>query len=163
MLVHRTTEKKVFWEFDSIIMQSMSHDLLFFCAPTWPSHHMIERNVGCLAPSPCRPNLRRPNLTLTLDLSWGDVTWGDKAMGRHNLTPLKTIYTQRAPTSTCIDYCHKWLQRGGFGRGDCCPHSEANILLKFARCSEARKAYSWVDVTSQKIKYKTKGTFEFLS
>ena len=42
MLVHRTIKKKVFWEFDSIIMQNMSHNLLLFCAPTWPSHHVIE-------------------------------------------------------------------------------------------------------------------------
>ena len=35
MLVYRTIEKKVFWEFDSIMMQNMSHNLLLFCAPTW--------------------------------------------------------------------------------------------------------------------------------
>ena len=45
MLVHRTIEKKVFWEFDSIIMKNMSHNLLLFCAPTWPSHHVIENHL----------------------------------------------------------------------------------------------------------------------
>ena len=40
MLVHRRKEKKVFWEFDSVIMQNMSHHLLLFCAPTWPSYHL---------------------------------------------------------------------------------------------------------------------------
>ena len=45
MLVHRIIEKIVFWEFDSIIMQNMSHDLLLFCALTWPSHHVIENPV----------------------------------------------------------------------------------------------------------------------
>ena len=51
---------------------------------------------GCVAPSPCRPKLRRPNLSLGLGLAricnrlglglglaWGDVNRGDKAMGRH--------------------------------------------------------------------------------
>lgn len=42
MLVHRTIEKKS-WEFDSIIMQNTSHNLLLLCAPTWPSHHVTER------------------------------------------------------------------------------------------------------------------------
>ena len=27
MLEHRTKDKKVFWEFDSIIMQNMSHNI----------------------------------------------------------------------------------------------------------------------------------------
>ena len=45
MLVYRTIEKKVFWEFDSFIMQNMSHDLLLFCAPTWPSRHVIENHL----------------------------------------------------------------------------------------------------------------------
>ena len=45
MLVHRTKEKKVFWEFGSIIMQNMSHNLLLFCAPTWPSYHVIENHL----------------------------------------------------------------------------------------------------------------------
>ena len=42
MLVNRTKEKKVSWEFDSIIMQNRSHNLLLFGAPTWPSYHVIE-------------------------------------------------------------------------------------------------------------------------
>ena len=47
--VHGTKEKKVFWEFDSIaIMQNTSHNLLLFCAPTWPSHHMIETIYICV-------------------------------------------------------------------------------------------------------------------
>ena len=32
MLVHRTKENKFFWEFDSIIIQNMSHNLLLLCA-----------------------------------------------------------------------------------------------------------------------------------
>ena len=45
MLVYRTIEKKVFWQFDSIIMQNMSHNLLLFCAPTWPSRHASENHL----------------------------------------------------------------------------------------------------------------------
>ena len=45
MLVHRTDEEKMFWEFYSIIMQNMSHNLLLFCAPTWPSYHVIENQL----------------------------------------------------------------------------------------------------------------------
>ena len=45
MLVHRTTEKNVYWEFDPIIMQNMSYNLLLICAPTWPSHHVIEKHL----------------------------------------------------------------------------------------------------------------------
>ena len=43
ILVHRTKEKKsLSWEFDSIIMQNRSDNLLLFGAPTWPSYHVIE-------------------------------------------------------------------------------------------------------------------------
>ena len=42
MLVYRTIAKKVFWEFDSIIMQNLSDILPLFCATTWPSHHVSE-------------------------------------------------------------------------------------------------------------------------
>ena len=42
MLVYRTIAKKVFWEFESIIMQSLSNILSLFCKPTWPSHCMSE-------------------------------------------------------------------------------------------------------------------------
>ena len=42
MLVYRTIAKKVFWEFDSIIMQNLSDILPLFCTPTWPSHHVNE-------------------------------------------------------------------------------------------------------------------------
>ena len=45
MLVYRTIEKKVFWEFDSIIMQNMSYNLLLFCTPTWPTSHVIENHL----------------------------------------------------------------------------------------------------------------------
>ena len=45
MFVYRTIEKKVFREFDSIIMQNMSHNLLLFCTQTWPSHHVIENHL----------------------------------------------------------------------------------------------------------------------
>ena len=48
MLVHRTKEKKYFREYYSIIMQNMCHQLLLFCAPTWPSYHMIENHLCCL-------------------------------------------------------------------------------------------------------------------
>ena len=42
MSVYRTIPKKVFWEFDSIIMQNLSDILPLFCTPTWPSHHVSE-------------------------------------------------------------------------------------------------------------------------
>ena len=42
MLVYRTMAKKVFWEFDSIIMQNLSDVLPLFCTPIWPSHHVSE-------------------------------------------------------------------------------------------------------------------------
>ena len=43
MMVYRTIAKKVFWEFDSIIiMQDLSDILPLFCTPTWPSRHMSE-------------------------------------------------------------------------------------------------------------------------
>ena len=42
MLVNRTIVKKIFWEFDSIIMQNLSDILPLFCTPTWPSHHVSE-------------------------------------------------------------------------------------------------------------------------
>ena len=42
MLVYRTIAKKVFWEFDSIIMQNFSDILPLSCTPTWPSHHVTE-------------------------------------------------------------------------------------------------------------------------
>ena len=45
MLVHRAKEKKVFWVFDSIIMQNMRHNLLLFCAATWKSYHMTENHL----------------------------------------------------------------------------------------------------------------------
>ena len=44
-LEHRTKEKKVFWEFDPITMQNMDHNLLLFCATTWPSYHLTENHV----------------------------------------------------------------------------------------------------------------------
>ena len=33
---------KVFWEFESIIMQNLSDILPLFGTPTWPSHHVNE-------------------------------------------------------------------------------------------------------------------------
>ena len=39
MSVYRTIAKKVFREFGSIIMQTLSDILLLFCTPTSPSHH----------------------------------------------------------------------------------------------------------------------------
>ena len=44
MLVYGTIAKKVFWEFDSIIMQNVSDILPLFCTPTWPSHHVSENH-----------------------------------------------------------------------------------------------------------------------
>ena len=54
-----------------------------------------QRVSGCVAPSPCRPKLHRPNLSLGLALGLARIRnrlglglglgWGDKAMGRHNL------------------------------------------------------------------------------
>ena len=55
MLVHRTKEKKVFWEFDAITMQNKDPNLLLFCATTWPSYRVTENhllhNEGQLSPS----------------------------------------------------------------------------------------------------------------
>ena len=45
MLVHRTKEKKIFWQFDSIIMQNKSHNLLLFYSSTRPSYHVIENHL----------------------------------------------------------------------------------------------------------------------
>ena len=42
MLVYRTKAKKVFWEFDSLIMQNLSDILPLFCTLTWPSHHLNQ-------------------------------------------------------------------------------------------------------------------------
>ena len=39
---YRTIAKKVFSEFDSIIMQNLSDILPLFCTPTWSSHHVGE-------------------------------------------------------------------------------------------------------------------------
>ena len=40
--MYRTITKKIFWEFDSIIMQNLSDILPLFCTPTWPSYHVSE-------------------------------------------------------------------------------------------------------------------------
>ena len=48
VLVHRTKEKKVFWEFDFVTMQNTSHNLLLFSAPTWPSYQVIEYHLFTL-------------------------------------------------------------------------------------------------------------------
>ena len=37
--------RKKSWELDSIIMQNMGHNLLLFCARTWPSYHVIEDHL----------------------------------------------------------------------------------------------------------------------
>ena len=42
MLVYSTITKKVFWEFDSIIMQNLSDILPLFCPPTW-TYHVSEK------------------------------------------------------------------------------------------------------------------------
>ena len=42
MLVYRTIAKKVFRDFDSIIMQNLSDILPLFYRPTWPSHRVSE-------------------------------------------------------------------------------------------------------------------------
>ena len=38
--MYRTIAKKVFWKFDSIIMQTLSDILLLFCTPISPPHHV---------------------------------------------------------------------------------------------------------------------------
>ena len=45
--MYRTIAKKVFWEFDTIIMQNLSDILPLFCTPTWPSHHVSENEEYC--------------------------------------------------------------------------------------------------------------------
>ena len=32
------------WEFDAVVMQNMSDNLLMVYAPTWPSYHVIEEH-----------------------------------------------------------------------------------------------------------------------
>ena len=43
MMMYRTVAKKVFWEFDSVIMQNLSDILPMFSTPTWPSYHETEK------------------------------------------------------------------------------------------------------------------------
>ena len=45
MLVHRPIKKKLLGQFDSIIMQTVSHHLRLFCAPTWPSYDVIGEHL----------------------------------------------------------------------------------------------------------------------
>ena len=59
ILVYRTTAKKVFWDFDYIIMQNLSDVLPLFCTPTWPSHHVNE-NQEFNKESLCRRKLFWP-------------------------------------------------------------------------------------------------------
>ena len=47
MLVYRTITKKIFWEFDSIIMQNLSDILPLFCTPACPSYHVSENQELC--------------------------------------------------------------------------------------------------------------------
>ena len=42
MFVYRTIAKKLFWDFDSIIVQNISDILPSFCTSTWRSHQVIE-------------------------------------------------------------------------------------------------------------------------
>ena len=42
-MVYRTIVKKVFWEFDSIIVQNVSDILPLFCTPT-RSSHLVSKN-----------------------------------------------------------------------------------------------------------------------
>jgi len=44
MVVYRTIVEKVFWEFDSIIMQNLSDILPFFGTSAWPSHQVSENH-----------------------------------------------------------------------------------------------------------------------
>ena len=59
ILVYRTTAKKVFWDFDYIIMQNLSDVLPLFCTPTWPSHHLSENQEQIIGKnqSKCENNL----------------------------------------------------------------------------------------------------------
>ena len=45
MLVHRPIKKRLLWQFDSIIIQILSHHLRLFCAPTWPSYDVIGEHL----------------------------------------------------------------------------------------------------------------------
>ena len=42
-LVYRTIGEKVFWEFDSVIMQNLSDILPLFCTPIWRSHQIDQK------------------------------------------------------------------------------------------------------------------------
>lgn len=53
-LVHRTNEKKLVWESDSIIMQAMSHHSRLCCAPTRSSYHVIENHLFWFVSLRCR-------------------------------------------------------------------------------------------------------------
>ena len=52
MSVYRTIVKKVFWDFDSIIMQNWSDILPLICTPIWPSHRVSEnQELAVLIPA----------------------------------------------------------------------------------------------------------------
>ena len=86
-----------------------------------------SRIPGMSPSAGCRWECRlcRPNLTLTLDLSWGEVTWANKAMGRHNLTlPVKISAWKRGDRQLNFGHWSKWPQQlqiilyKDFGSGD---------------------------------------------
>lgn len=47
LLVYKTKQKTGLWQFDPIIMQNKTHNLLLFCAPTWSSYHVIFQPSDC--------------------------------------------------------------------------------------------------------------------
>ena len=102
MLVHRTKEKKAFWEFDSVIAQNMSHNLLLFCAPTWPCYHVTENHL-LLSPWSHPLNLRwrrqqpTPQKTTRNKVRHNCAEWYrgvDKTWGRPEPTGGKFIKTR---------------------------------------------------------------------
>ena len=70
---------KVFWEFDSIIMQNLSSILPLFCTPTWPSHHVSEnQELNSICPEIIfDQNITSVSLSLVL-ICKEDNLWNDR-------------------------------------------------------------------------------------
>ena len=75
----QNNSQKVFWEFDSIIMQSLSSILPLFCTPTWPSHHVSEnQELNSICPEIIfDQNITSVSLSLVL-IGKEDNLWNDR-------------------------------------------------------------------------------------
>ena len=82
MLVYRTIAKKVFWEFDSTIMQNLSDILPLFCTPTWPSHHVSENQEEMsLQDHPSGLRLKKRHFAVFILLAWCSTAGSSGAKG----------------------------------------------------------------------------------